>query len=104
MTRPVLLAALMLLPACETIDQAGHYIAGRAMACDAVRWTTPELAVEYDRGPDARDAARQRGGRLRRARPILTGGSAVRVTVPRVETMIQNGEREWRMKTVTATG
>lgn len=45
--RPLLFMALLAVPACEMLDQAGHYLAGRAMACDASRWTSPELAVAY---------------------------------------------------------
>ena len=31
----------------ETLDQLGHFAAGRLIAADAVRWTTPEAAVEH---------------------------------------------------------
>lgn len=41
------LAALLLLPACEATDEIAHYSAGYTMACDAQRWTSPELAVAY---------------------------------------------------------
>lgn len=51
------LAGLVVLQACfggatpiepgEGFDQLGHFGAGHLVASDAVRWTTPELAIEH---------------------------------------------------------
>ena len=31
----------------ETLDQLGHYSAGRLIACDAAQWVSPELAIKH---------------------------------------------------------
>lgn len=31
----------------ETLDQFGHYSAGRLIACDAAQWVSPELAIMH---------------------------------------------------------
>ncbi|SFL31509.1 hypothetical protein SAMN05216302_10598 [Nitrosomonas aestuarii] len=31
----------------ETLDQLGHYSAGHLIACDAVQWVSPEMAIKH---------------------------------------------------------
>lgn len=31
----------------ETLDQLGHRVAGRIIACDAVRWVGPQEAIDH---------------------------------------------------------
>ena len=31
----------------ETLDQLGHYSAGHLIACDAVQWVSPEVAIKH---------------------------------------------------------